>query len=364
MESGRILAGACIAACVTVLAPAGFLGIAATAVFSTDLELTSCSQDGSSGGGSVLIDQQPVGADSMLIARTIVTVVMQRHLPRRAAVIAIATGLVESNLRNLDHGDRDSLGVFQQRPSQGWGSRTEILNPVHATNTFLDHLVAVPGWEHLLPGQAEQTVQRSGFPGRYGPREPQAAGIVAKFWQGPDNPPPQPNPGQQVEAKTACPDQDGGNLPPPGGFDPRKLPPGYRLPTEPHQARAVSYALAQLGKAYRWGAKGPEAFDCSGLMLAAWAAAGVGVPAGTTSQVHAGRPVAGVAQLEPGDLVFIPGSLGSPANPRHVGMFAGSGLIVNAYDETKGVILEPLTAWQTKVSAIRRVAPPRSGPGG
>ena len=153
--------------------------------------LTGCEHGGARGGGQI-VGQQPVGADSMEIARTIVDVVQARHLPRRAAVIAVATGLVESGLRNLTYGDRDSLGVFQQRPSQGWGTPAQILNPVYATNTFLDHLLAIPGWDTLAPGRAEQAVQRSGFPERYAPREKQAADIVAQFWTGPDNPAPGP----------------------------------------------------------------------------------------------------------------------------------------------------------------------------
>ncbi|MBN9743591.1 hypothetical protein DMP23_21350 [Amycolatopsis sp. A1MSW2902] len=315
-------------------------------------------------GGTGRIVRDPPDAEAANIARTIVGVVQQRRLPRRAAVIAITTGLVESHLHNLDHGDRDSLGVFQQRPSQGWGSRAEILNPVHATNIFLDRLLAVPGWETLPPGKAEQAVQNSGFPGRYAPREPEAVRIVASIWSGPDNPAPHAPVGA---SSTAC-DDGKSNVPlPPGNDRKTRMPDGFVLPSDPKQRAAVGYAAAQVGKRYVWGGKGPDAFDCSGLMLAAWAAAGVGIPASTVGQVTAGHAVPDQSQLQPGDLVFIPGALGTPARPRHVGMYAGAGLIIDAYDEQHGVIIEHLADWSARIVVIRRVvdpATPSPPPGG
>lgn len=334
------------------------VGPAATA---TVVQLSGCEQGGP-GGGSVVVDRQQYGAAKMDIARTIVDVVQQRRLPRRAAVLAIATGMVESGLRNLDYGDRDSVGMFQQRPSQGWGTREQILNPVYATGKFLDVLIALPGWDTMAPGRAEQAVQRSGFPDRYAPRESAAAAIVDRFWTGPGNPSPPAPPTdgtEAVQAKTLCADQGGSDVPlDPGQVDPTKLPPGFTLPSDVRQRTAVGFALNQLGKPYVWGARGPDAYDCSGLMLASWAAAGVGIPAGTVSQVHAGHAVSSIQQVQPGDLLFIPGSLGTARVPRHVGMYAGHGLIVDAYDTGTGVILEPLSAWTSKIVAIRRIADP------
>ncbi|WIV52847.1 C40 family peptidase [Amycolatopsis nalaikhensis] len=329
----------------------------------TIVQLTGCDQGGP-GGGSVVVDRQQLGASEMDIARTIVDVVQQRRLPRWAAVLAVTTGMVESRLRNLDYGDRDSVGVFQQRPSQGWGTREQILNPVYATDKFLDALLALPGWDTMAPGRAEQAVQRSGFPDRYAPRESAAAAIVDRFWNGPDNPSPPTPPGggtEAVQAQTLCPDQDGSDVPrEPGPVDPTTLPPGFTLPTDVRQRAAVGFALGQLGKPYVWGAKGPNAYDCSGLMLASWAAAGIGIPAGTLSQVHAGHAVAAIQHVQPGDLLFIPGALGTARVPRHVGMYAGHGLIVDAYDTGTGVILEPLSTWTSKIVAIRRIADPDS----
>ena len=96
---------------------------------------------------------------------------LRRGLPARATTIALATGLQESKLRNLDHGDRDSVGIFQQRPSQGWGTVEEIMDPVYSTNAFYDALERVDGYQELPVTEAAQAVQRSGFPDAYAQHE-------------------------------------------------------------------------------------------------------------------------------------------------------------------------------------------------
>lgn len=114
-------------------------------------------------------------------ARIIVSVAVQRSLPPRAAVIAVATAWQESRLRNLRHGDRDSLGLFQQRPSQGWGTPAEILDPVAASGRFYERLAHVPGWEGLALTDAAQAVQRSAFPDAYARWETLAQGLIAAY---------------------------------------------------------------------------------------------------------------------------------------------------------------------------------------
>jgi hypothetical protein len=96
---------------------------------------------------------------------------VHRGMPARAATIALATGLQESKLRNIDYGDRDSVGIFQQRPSQGWGTVEQIMDPVYSTNAFLDALERVAGYERLEVTVAAQTVQRSAFPDAYAQHE-------------------------------------------------------------------------------------------------------------------------------------------------------------------------------------------------
>ncbi len=88
-------------------------------------------------------------------------------LPPRGATLGIVTAWQESSLRNLDYGDRDSLGLFQQRPSQGWGTPEQIMDPWYASAKFYEALVRVPGWESGDINDVAQTVQRSGFPEAY-----------------------------------------------------------------------------------------------------------------------------------------------------------------------------------------------------
>ena len=95
------------------------------------------------------------------IAATIAGVASSRHLPDRAVAIAYATALQESKLANLDYGDRDSVGVFQQRPSEGWGTTKQIEDPVYATSRFFEALVAVPDYLHMPIYEAAQAVQHS-----------------------------------------------------------------------------------------------------------------------------------------------------------------------------------------------------------
>lgn len=112
-------------------------------------------------------------------AATITAVGTARNLPERAVTIALATALQESALRNIDYGDRDSLGLFQQRPSQGWGTPREIMDPSYSADKFYEHLEEVPGYTRLPLTVAAQRVQRSGFPQAYAKHEPDAALLAA-----------------------------------------------------------------------------------------------------------------------------------------------------------------------------------------
>lgn len=100
-------------------------------------------------------------------ATLIAAIAVRRGMPARAASIALATAYQESKIRNIDYGDRDSLGLFQQRPSQGWGTEAQIQDPVYAINAFYDALEKVDGYETMRITEAAQIVQRSGFPEAY-----------------------------------------------------------------------------------------------------------------------------------------------------------------------------------------------------
>jgi hypothetical protein len=127
----------------------------------------------------------PLSAAQAGLAATIAAVADQRAMPVRAVTIAYATALQESDLENLPYGDRDSVGVFQQRPSQGWGTRQELLNPVYATTKFFAALAQVPGYRKLPVYEAAQDVQRSADGYAYSQYSAQGAVMAAGFagWQ-------------------------------------------------------------------------------------------------------------------------------------------------------------------------------------
>lgn len=107
---------------------------------------------------------------------------VRRGMPARAASIAVATAIQESGLRNLDYGDDagpDSRGLFQQRPSQGWGSEAQVMDPLYAANAFYDALEKVPNYSDLPLTVAAQTVQRSAFPDAYADHEAEAKAFAS-----------------------------------------------------------------------------------------------------------------------------------------------------------------------------------------
>jgi hypothetical protein len=115
-----------------------------------------------------------LSADQADNAALIALTAVERGLPARAATIGLATALQESRLINIDYGDRDSIGLFQQRPSQGWGTVEQIMDPVYSTGRFYDGLERVPGYTELAVTEAAQAVQRSAFPEAYAQHEPRS----------------------------------------------------------------------------------------------------------------------------------------------------------------------------------------------
>ena len=124
----------------------------------------------------------PLGSDlepqQAANATTIAAVAAREGLPDHAVTVAIAAALQESNLYNLDYGDRDSLGLFQQRPSQGWGTPAQLTTPSYAAAAFYKELTRVPGWATMPVNDAAQRVQRSGAPTAYAKWEDDARAIA------------------------------------------------------------------------------------------------------------------------------------------------------------------------------------------
>jgi hypothetical protein len=116
--------------------------------------------------------QFPLSLEQAQNAAIIAAVANKNRLPDHAVTVALAVALQESELRNLPYGDRDSVGLFQQRPSQGWGTPAQLLDPVYAASAFYGRLVQISGWQTMAVTQAGQAVQRS------------AAGSAYAAWEG------------------------------------------------------------------------------------------------------------------------------------------------------------------------------------
>ncbi|WP_330347782.1 C40 family peptidase [Streptomyces sp. NBC_00582] len=288
-------------------------------------------------------------------ARTIVATGISLNVPKKGQIIALATAMQESRLRNLSSGDRDSLGLFQQRPSQGWGTAEEIHDPVYASTQFYKHLLAVDGWQQMTVTQAAQAVQRSAYPDAYAQWEELATAlqkaIAATF---PDASSTDTDTTSSTESCTAAEDGSGYGTIPEGS-----VPKGYSIPedADPKARKAIEWAMAQLGTMYQWGGTctaphGPDPMgrcDCSSLTQQAYAHAGITLTRTTYTQVNEGKAVSPKA-LKPGDLIF---SRGTADRPEHVGMYIGSGLAIEAPRTGKPVRITPLADWD--VLAARRV---------
>ncbi|MFJ9033642.1 C40 family peptidase [Streptomyces sp. NPDC102274] len=308
-------------------------------------------------GKSVHIEGLTLPAEQIPNAQTIVATGISLDVPQRGQIIALATAMQESRLRNLGSGDRDSLGLFQQRPSQGWGTAQQIRDPLYASEKFYRTLLTVPGWQQLTVTQAAQAVQKSGFPDAYAQWENLATAlqkaIAATF-------PTKPGEDAGTEPGTGisgcAPGEDGSGF---GRIPEGTVPKGYTIPKNaPAKARsAINWAMHQLGTLYQWGgsctnAHGPDPMgrcDCSSLMQQAYAHAGITLTRTTYTQINEGTAVS-PKSLQPGDLIF---SRGSAARPEHVGMYMGSGLVIEAPRTSKPVRITPIKDWD--VLAARRV---------
>lgn len=155
----------------TVLAALGYAGYYVYLRFQRALTPEAC---------TVVVDDTTVTLtrEQATNASIIVAESVARDLPERAAIVALVTAYQESGLRNLDYGDRDSLGLFQQRPSQGWGSEAEILDPWYSSGKFYEALAKIDGWEDVDINDIAQKVQISGFPDAYGKHTANATAVA------------------------------------------------------------------------------------------------------------------------------------------------------------------------------------------
>jgi len=309
--------------------------------------------------------------DSEQITNATAIIQTGAHLgvPVHGWVIALTVAIQESSLHNLNHGDTagpDSRGLFQQR--NPWGPPATRMNPTDAATLFYqggEHgqkgLLDIPHWQSLPLSDAAQAVQHSAHRRAYADHEQDATTLVATI-----------APGALETSTLGCPTV-GGDIFPRGTqesipahlvHDPRRPGAGFALPAgAPTTVTiAVTWALAQLGTPYSYGGDCTAAHsgnpahecDCSSLIQQAYRASGIALPRTAAEQVKAGTAVASLNELQPGDLVFIPGAKGTSTAPGHVGMFIGDGLLVHSPETGRNVQLAELARWTTMITAIRR----------
>jgi cell wall-associated NlpC family hydrolase len=275
-------------------------------------------------------------------AETIVAAAEALGAGEQGAQIALMVADTESSLENLgpELGNDGSLGLFQQRVAAGWGTASEEQDPTDAAGMFVERLVTVAHWQSMAPWVAAQDVQGSAFNGVPSASNNASSVLGGNYeanWA---------RAGTMLTAITALADSmDCGaeiGAEPAGPASAFGLPEGYAIGSEASAAETVviTYAISKLGDAYVWGAAGPDRFDCSGLTMMAWAQAGVTLLHYTGDQMHEGTPVAGYGAISPGDLVLIPGTDGTLADPGHVGIYIGDGLVLSATDPAQGVIVQ------------------------
>ncbi|TKG60958.1 C40 family peptidase [Prauserella endophytica] len=300
MESKLAVGVAAVVLAIPLLIGAGVAGIVSSLFGSSSTAAGSliCTPDGTPTG-----TVPGLTAEQMGNAATIVAVGKQMGVPEPGWVVAIAAAMQESQLRNLHYGDRDSLGLFQQRPSMGWGTPQQVTTPTYAATKFFEHLMATPNWQTMSVNDAAQTVQGSGFPNAYAQHEDKARAIVAAVS------------GVRCQPAPAM----------AGTGDCNNI-----QAATPAAMTAINYACGQRGLPYVWGGNGPQngdsGFDCSGLTKAAYEAAGISLPRTADAQFRAGKRVPEGQPLLPGDLVYY----GPASKIRHVGLYIGNGKMLNA----------------------------------
>ncbi|GAB7048459.1 M23 family metallopeptidase [Catenuloplanes indicus] len=185
--AGAIIKRLVVAAASLPMIAALGIAVASSGAGVLDPQAAACvitPSDSASTGGSPISLADLTGTQ-LANAKIIYTVGAERNLPHRAGVIALATAMQESKLYNLAVAvDHDSLGLFQQRPSSGWGTPAQILDPVYATNKFYDKLITIENWQTLPVTVAAQRVQRSAYPDAYAQWEALATDLAASLAAG------------------------------------------------------------------------------------------------------------------------------------------------------------------------------------
>ncbi|GAB3264826.1 C40 family peptidase [Kineosporia babensis] len=270
----------------------------------------SCARIAQTGNTDVVLD------DSQLEnAQTVIETGVALDIPPRGLVVAVATAMQESTLRNINYGDRDSLGLFQQRAA--WGPASDRTNPEESARMFFTGgqqgqpgLVDVDNWQSMDVTDAAQEVQRSAFPFAYARWESLAGSLVESV---------------VGDGQLGC-DQNmvGANLP------------------DSTVGDFLQVALEQQGDPYIWGAVGPDSFDCSGLVVYSYQKVGHPLKIRTAAQMMDNSTMIEPGQEQPGDLLF--GALGERGSAGHVMIVVEPGTAVQAPAAGRDVEVTQYTA--------------------
>lgn len=280
----------------------------------------SSMQFGQTGNGDFDINSlrvQGVSSEQLQNAQTIFKVGKAKGASDRDIQIALMTAFQESGLKNINYGDRDSVGLFQQRTSQGWGTVQQIMNPEYSAGKFYDDLLGRIGNKrnNMSLTQAAQAVQRSAFPNAYAKHEGKASAIMQAFAGASGG-----SAGSAGQKQQAAPAANGKNLGP-----------------TPVRQQLLETAFSMLGIPYAWGGggynnrssrgtgKGTEnviGVDCSGLTSYVFGTIGIKLPRHSTAQYGAGFKTS-INNAKPGDLIGKPGG-------GHVGIYIGNGQMLHS----------------------------------
>ncbi|OXN01257.1 cobalt transporter [Bifidobacterium vansinderenii] len=159
--------GAALAVMLTLVAALTAIAMIALLINLRRTDTTPAPRSASDAYCTAGTDTMPLNPTQAANAALITRIAIDRGLPDHAATVALATAMQESKLTNIAYGDLDSVGLFQQRPSQGWGTVDQLTDETYAANAFYDALVKVPDWQTIPTEDAAQEVQRSGYPDLY-----------------------------------------------------------------------------------------------------------------------------------------------------------------------------------------------------
>lgn len=330
-------------------------------------------------------------------ARLIIAVGLEMRMSSRDILVGIMTAMQESSLRNVSGGDRDSLGLFQQRPSQGWGSTSQIMDPIYATRKFFTTLKGVGNRNNMQLWQAAQAVQRSGFPMAYANWENDARRLMNGMGQaggvtgGLPYPLKVPRMDLSLYGGLASPEKQAiattetmGGIADVSKDNASPAAPGagavlgdIQAPQQPAaevdlnlegipglksefaalkgfsgggaRGSIIKAAMGVIGTPYSWGGGGAggksygiaqgsgiNGFDCSGLVQYALARAGIKAPRVSYDQATIGLRQTNIKSLQPGDLVV-------KDDGSHIAIYAGNGKMIEA----------PYTGGRVRVVPVR-----------